>query len=410
MRSSIPRLIVAVAALMVAGACAQEAPTAPSTAAPQATPAAPADPTPTAAPSPSPTPTPTPSPAPPSPSPSPTPAPAVAPTITTQPASQTQETGHTAQLSVQASGTEPLSYQWYVGSSGSTSAPAAGATSAVFQTPVLTTTTSYWVRVSNAGGSVDSNTATITITAPAPPPPPPPPAGVAPAITTQPQSASVSSGQSATLIVAASGTSPLSYQWYVGASGSTALPVGGATSPSFTTPALTGTTSYWVRVSNAYGTADSTTATITVTVPVSTNSGFEDQVLILVNQQRALGATCGGTAYPATGPLSMNASLRTAARNHSIDMAANNYFSHTSLDGRTFDQRIFNAGYTGSFPLGENIAAGQPTPSSVVSAWMASPGHCTNIMTAGFHAVGIGYAFSTSSTYGHYWTMDFGGS
>ncbi|MFI5178908.1 MAG: CAP domain-containing protein [Vicinamibacterales bacterium] len=346
---------------------------------------------------------------PPAPTPTPTPAPspalAVAPAITTQPASQTQESGHTAQVSVQASGTAPLTYQWYVGASGSTSSPAPGATSATYQTPVLTSTTSYWVRVANTAGSVDSATATITITAPAPPPPP---AGVAPAITLQPQSQSVSSGQSATLSVAASGTAPLSYQWYMGPSGSTSSPIGGATLTSMTTPALTTTTSYWVRVSNGFGSADSVTATVTVTVDTST--AFEDQVLVLVNQQRALGATCGGTAYPAAGALYMNANLRIAARLHSVDMATNNYFSHTSLDGRTFDQRIFNAGYTGSYPLGENIAAGQPTPASVVAAWMASPGHCTNIMTAGFHAIGIGYAFSASSTYGHYWTMDLGGS
>ena len=91
-------------------------------------------------------------------------------------------------------------------------------------------------------------------------------------------------------------------------------------------------------------------------------------------------------------------------------MATQNYFSHTSLDGRTFDQRIFNAGYSGAYPLGENIAAGQTTPASVVSAWMTSPGHCTNIMNGSFNSAGVGYGFNSSSTYQHYWTLDFGGS
>ena len=90
-------------------------------------------------------------------------------------------------------------------------------------------------------------------------------------------------------------------------------------------------------------------------------------------------------------------------------MATNNYFSHTSQDGRTFDERIWDAGYSGSTPLGENIAAGQSTPQSVVNGWMSSSGHCKNIMKAGFEDIGVGYAFSGGSTYGHYWTQDFGG-
>jgi uncharacterized protein YkwD len=150
---------------------------------------------------------------------------------------------------------------------------------------------------------------------------------------------------------------------------------------------------------------------VTVTIPVDPSAGtFEDQVLTLVNQRRGVGASCGGTPYPAVPALSMNGNLRDAARAHSQDMASQNYFSHTSLDGRTFDQRIHNAGYSGAFPLGENIAAGQSTPAAVVDAWMASPGHCTNIMSNGFRSIGVGYAFSSGSTYRSYWTQDFGGS
>ncbi|HEU5469157.1 MAG TPA: ExeM/NucH family extracellular endonuclease [Actinophytocola sp.] len=91
----------------------------------------------------------------------------------------------------------------------------------------------------------------------------PVPAVAAPAITAQPQDATVSTGGSATLSVAASGTGPLSYQWYRGTAGDTANPESG-TGPEFTTPALTATTSYWVRVSGPGGTADSRTATVTV--------------------------------------------------------------------------------------------------------------------------------------------------
>ena len=94
---------------------------------------------------------------------------------------------------------------------------------------------------------------------------------VAPSITTQPSSPTISGGQSVTLSVVAAGTAPLTYQWYAGASGIVTAPISGATSSSYTTPALSSNTSYWVRVSNISGTADSTTAVITVaTKPVFT--------------------------------------------------------------------------------------------------------------------------------------------
>ncbi|MFI5143343.1 MAG: hypothetical protein ACHQHM_04865, partial [Thermoanaerobaculales bacterium] len=85
----------------------------------------------------------------------------------------------------------------------------------------------------------------------------------APLITSHPQSQSIQSGQTETLSVTATGTTPLSYQWYQGSSGAISQPVG-TNASSFTTPALTSRTSYWVRVSNACGHADSATATVTI--------------------------------------------------------------------------------------------------------------------------------------------------
>jgi uncharacterized repeat protein (TIGR03803 family) len=85
-----------------------------------------------------------------------------APVITAQPASQTIASGHTARLSVVASGSG-LSYQWYVGTTGTTTSPIAGATASTYTTPALTSTTRYWVRVSNSVGIADSNTATVII-------------------------------------------------------------------------------------------------------------------------------------------------------------------------------------------------------------------------------------------------------
>ena len=92
-----------------------------------------------------------------------------APTITTQPQDTTIASGETATLTVAASGTGPLAYQWYTGVAGDTSTPV-GTNAPSFTTPTLTTTTSYWVRVTGPGGAADSRTATVTV---GPPPPPP---------------------------------------------------------------------------------------------------------------------------------------------------------------------------------------------------------------------------------------------
>ncbi len=85
-----------------------------------------------------------------------------------------------------------------------------------------------------------------------------------PTIGKQPTGKSIGSGETAALSVLGAGSPPLTYQWYQGASGNTAQSLAGATAASFTTPALTATSQFWVRVTNGCGHADSVTATITV--------------------------------------------------------------------------------------------------------------------------------------------------
>jgi hypothetical protein len=97
--------------------------------------------------------------------------------------------------------------------------------------------------------------------------------GAPPSILSQPLSQTIQSGQTAALSVAAAGTGPITYQWYMGTSGFTSNPVSGATSNSYTTPALTQKTDYWTRVGNSIGNMGSTTATISVLLPKFTISG-----------------------------------------------------------------------------------------------------------------------------------------
>lgn len=125
-----------------------------------------------------------------------------------------------------------------------------------------------------------------------------PPACVAPIITGQPQSSTVSPGTSATLTVSATGTS-LSYQWYVGTSGNTAYPIP-VTAPSLTvTPGST--TSYWVRVYNSCGSVNSNTATVTVTT-TAVAAGTAAR-LYLVTPCRVLDTRGGTPLFPASTQL-----------------------------------------------------------------------------------------------------------
>jgi uncharacterized protein YkwD len=137
-------------------------------------------------------------------------------------------------------------------------------------------------------------------------------------------------------------------------------------------------------------------------------ANFEAEVLRLVNQARAAGATCGarGSFAPAAA-LTLNARLTSAAYGHSRDMADNNYFSHDSLDGRSMVDRVNAAGYTWS-ALGENIAAGYGSVQAVVDGWMASDGHCANLMNPRFTEFGLACAANDNSRYRLYWTQNLG--
>jgi hypothetical protein len=92
---------------------------------------------------------------------------------------------------------------------------------------------------------------------------PPPPPCSPPVITSQPANRTITSGQSTTLTVGATGTAPLYYQWYLGTSGNTSTPVPGGGGASLTVAPTVGT-NYWVRVSNACGSVNSATVTVNV--------------------------------------------------------------------------------------------------------------------------------------------------
>jgi hypothetical protein len=171
----------------------------------------------------------------------------VPPTISTQPVSQTVAVGQTATFSVTASGSGTLTYQWKKGGTA-----ISGATSASYTTPATVASdngSSFTVTVTSSTGNVTSNAATLTVNTP-------------PSITTQPGSATVIAGQTATFSVAATGTAPLTYQWKMNGTA-----IGGATATSYTTPVTTTGISgeqFTVTVTNAAGNTTSNAATLTV--------------------------------------------------------------------------------------------------------------------------------------------------
>jgi hypothetical protein len=198
-----------------------------------------------------------------------------APTITTQPTFVTVTEGAAATFTVAASGSS-LTYQWYKGGTA-----ISGATSASYTISATATSDagSYYVTVTNTGGSVTSSTVTLTVTS----------STGAPTITTQPASLTVSAGSSASFTVVASGSS-LTYQWY---KDSTAI--SGATSATYsiTSAAASDAGSYYVVVTNSTGSVTSSTVTLTVnTTTAACDTTYVDSVLSAITTlESALGST-----------------------------------------------------------------------------------------------------------------------
>lgn len=152
-----------------------------------------------------------------------------------------------------------------------------------------------------------------------------------------------------------------------------------------------------------------TTSTSTVSVKGCTGTWVsltldEKASLDLHNKQRALLALRAFCVHPR---------LQAAARGHSADMIAKQYFSHTSPSGETFVKRLVRYGYTTYTRLAENIAWGSGTygsPASIMDRWMKSTGHRANIQNANLREVGIGAVYGKFLGYSgaRVWTVDFG--
>ncbi len=130
----------------------------------------------------------------------------------------------------------------------------------------------------------------------------------------------------------------------------------------------------------------------------SENAGYVSELVSLINQARA------EAGLPV---LSINSQLAQAAQSHSIDMACSNLLSHVGSDGSRWWERVNRTGYfsTHGPSVAEILAIG--TPQDAMNQWRSDPGHWEFILAANTE-LGIGYAYSSQSDYGGYFTVDLG--
>ena len=108
----------------------------------------------------------------------------------------------------------------------------------------------------------------------------------------------------------------------------------------------------------------------------------------------------GQRAHHGLRRLNLNWRLSRAARRHARDMARRNYFSHDTLGGGSFIDRIRRVGYlrgASRWIVGENLAwgsKGYSRPRAIMRMWMNSPGHRANILNGAFREIGIGVAYN----------------
>ena len=213
---------------------------------------------------------------------------AASPSIATQPQSQTNFFGSNVVFTVVASGQTPLFYQWsFEGTNLTDNGHIIGSATPTLTVNSITTndTGNYQVVVTNSHGSATSSIVTLTVLVPA-------------MITVQPTNQSVLLNSNVTLMVAATGTSPLAYQWYFNSS---PIADGGRISGSSTanlnisSVQTTDAGSYQLVVTNNYGLATSVVETLTVLVPASIATQPTNQVWLL-GGTAVFSSTAAGTA------------------------------------------------------------------------------------------------------------------
>ncbi|HVO00407.1 MAG TPA: CAP domain-containing protein [Steroidobacteraceae bacterium] len=142
-----------------------------------------------------------------------------------------------------------------------------------------------------------------------------------------------------------------------------------------------------------------------VAVPAAGDEARVDaRALELVNRARASSRRCGRRVFSPAAPLRLSARLTEAAAAHARDMARHGYFEHQDPEGNTPADRVRATGYA-ERRVGENIARGTLSTEDAIAGWLASPGHCENLMDPQFTDMGIAWARAPGALAEIYWVQ-----
>ena len=133
--------------------------------------------------------------------------------------------------------------------------------------------------------------------------------------------------------------------------------------------------------------------------------GATDALFRAINDARGRARRCGtADEFEPAGPLARHAALDAAALKHAQDIAARGELDHEGADGSTAAERVAREGYRWT-AVGENVASGQSVAEEVVDTWLASAGHCRNLMHARYAETGIAVAVNEDDEQVVYWVQ-----